>query len=152
MALRLSTGLRNLMLGTNSLKTIMQNGVIRIFPGAQPTSADDTENATPLLEITVSSGAFTPGTATNGLNFAAPASGVAAKAAGEVWSGVATATGNAGWFRFYANDRTTGADTSHARFDGSVATSGAQLNMSSPAIIIGTTTTIDSFIVTLPAS
>ncbi len=38
MALRLSTGLRNMLLGTASFKTIMQNGVIRIFPGVQPAS------------------------------------------------------------------------------------------------------------------
>ncbi|MHC1788994.1 hypothetical protein [Solidesulfovibrio sp.] len=152
MALRLSTGIRNLLLGTSSFKTIMQNGVIRIFAGVQPASADDAEGASPLLEITVASGAFTPGTATNGLNFAAPAAGACAKAAGEVWSGVAAASGTAGWYRFYANDRTTGADTTHARFDGSVSTSGAQLNMSSTAITAGATTTIDSFAITLPAS
>ncbi|WP_428562097.1 MAG: hypothetical protein ACP59X_20510 [Solidesulfovibrio sp. DCME] len=152
MALRLSTGLRNKLLGTEGFQTIMQHGVIRIFPGVQPSSADDAEGATHLLEITVSSGTFTPGTATNGLNFATPASGSCAKSSSEVWSGAAAATGTAGWFRFYANDRTTGADTSHARFDGSVSTSGAQLNMSSTAITAGATTTIDSFIVTMPAS
>lgn len=152
MALRLSTGLRDKLLGLGSFKTIMQNGVIRIFPGVQPASADDAEGATHLIEITESSGAFTPGAAASGLNFDAPVNGVTAKAAGEVWSGSAAATGTAGWFRFYANDRTTGADTAHARFDGSVSTSGAQLNMSSTAITAGATTTIDSFVVTMPAS
>jgi len=152
MALRLSTGLRNKLLGAQGFKTIMQNGVIRIFPGVQPSSADDAEGATHLIEITVSSGTFTPGTATNGLNFADPSGGACAKASAEVWSGAAVSTGTAGWFRFYANDRGAGADTSHARFDGSVSTSGAQLNMSSTAITAGATTTIDSFIVTMPAS
>lgn len=102
MALRLSTGLRNKLLGTEGFKSIMQNGVIRIFPGVQPSSADDAEGATQLLEITVSSGTFTPGTATNGLNFADPSGGSCAKASGEVWSGAAASTGTAGWFRFYA--------------------------------------------------
>ena len=152
MALRLSTGLRNKLLGSQGFKTIMQNGVIRVFPGVQPSSADDAEGATQLLEITVSSGAFTPGSATNGLNFADPASGSCVKSSAEVWSGLAASTGTAGWFRFYANDRATGADTANARFDGSVSTSGAQLNMSSTAITAGATTTIDSFIVTMPAS
>ena len=45
MALRLSTGLRNKLLGTASFTSIMQNGVIRIFPGVQPTTADDAESA-----------------------------------------------------------------------------------------------------------
>jgi len=152
MALRLSTGLRDKILGSQSFQDIMANGVIRIFSGVQPASADDTESTTPLLEITVGSGAFTPGTASNGLNFAEPSNGQCPKVTTEVWSGVASATGTAGWFRFYANDRTTGADTTHARFDGSVATSGAQLNMSSTAITAGATTTIDSFVVSMPAS
>jgi hypothetical protein len=152
MALRLSTGLRNQLLGTNSFKNIMAAGVIRVFSGVQPSSADDAEAATVLLEITVSSGSFTPGSSTNGLNFDAPAGGALAKAAAEVWSGAATTTGTAGWFRFYANDMTTGASTTAARFDGSVSTSGAQLNMSSTAITAGATTTIDSFTVTMPAS
>ena len=119
MALRLSTGLRNAMLGTGSFKTIMQNGVIRVFSGVQPTSADDAEAATVLLEISVSSGTFTAGTATNGVNFGTPADGALAKSSSEVWSGVASASGTAGWFRFYANDMTTGATTTAARFDGS---------------------------------
>jgi len=152
MALRLSTGLRNKLLGTQSFKDAMANGVIRIFSGVQPTTADDAEAATVLLEITVSSGAFTAGAATNGLNFGDPASGSLAKAVAEVWSGAASVTGTAGWFRFYANDLTTGASTTAARFDGSVSTSGAQLNMSSTAITAGATTTIDRFIVTMPAS
>lgn len=152
MALRLSTGLRNKLLGSEGFQTIMQNGVIRIFPGVQPSSADDGESVSPLIEITVSSGTFTPGTATNGLNFEAPSGGSCAKSTAEVWSGSAASTGTAGWFRFYANDRATGSDTTHARFDGSVSTSGAQLNMSSTAITAGATTTIDSFVVTMPAS
>lgn len=152
MALRLSTGLRNALLGTGNLKTAMANGVIRVFSGVQPSSADNAEAATLLLEITVSSGAFTAGVATNGLNFDAPSEGVLPKAAAEAWSGVAVATGTAGWYRFYANDLTTGASTSAVRFDGSVSTSGAQLNMSSTAITSGATTTIDSFVITMPAA
>jgi hypothetical protein len=152
MALRLSTGLRDKLLGSKSFKDIMAAGVIRVFSGVQPTSADDAEAATVLLEITVSSGTFTAATTTNGLNFGDAASGAIAKATAEVWSGAATTTGTAGWFRFYANDMTTGATTTAARFDGSVSTSGAQLNMSSTAITAGATTTIDSFTVTMPAS
>jgi len=144
--------MRNGLLGTDDLKGLFTDGVLRIYSGIQPTSADDAETGTLLCEITVSSGVFTPGSPDNGLEFGAPAAGTISKASGEVWSGVATATGTAGWFRFYANARTTGASTTAARFDGSVSTSGAQLNMSSTAITAGATTTIDSFAVTLPAS
>jgi hypothetical protein len=152
MALRVSTGLRNKLLGTDSFKEIMRNGVIRIFPGVQPASADDGEGTAHLLEITVSSGLFTPGAEANGLNFAAPSAGSCAKASSEIWSGLGALTGTAGWFRFYANDRTLGASLDAARFDGSVSTSGAQLNLSSTAVTVNATVTIDSFVVVAPAS
>ncbi len=152
MALRLSSGLRDKLLGTGSFKDIMMDGVIRIFPGVQPVSADDVEGASPLVEITVGSAAFTAGAAANGLEFGAPSGGSVSKADGEIWSGAATSAGTAGWFRFYDNSLTTGADSSSARFDGAISTSGAQLNMSSTAIASGATTTIDSFTITLPAS
>lgn len=152
MALRLSTGLRNKLLGDDSFKDIMMDGVIRIYPGVQPVSADDAEGATHLVEISVGSAAFTPGAPGAGLEFGTPVSGAIAKAAGETWSGAASATGTAGWFRFYDNTLTTGAESASARFDGAISTSGAQLNMSSTAITAGATTTIDSFTITLPAS
>jgi len=151
MALRLSTGLRNGMLGTSAFKTLMQNGVIDVYAGTQPTTADDTENGTLLCRFTVASGAFTAGTATNGLNFGTAADGAIPKSS-DVWSGVGVATGTAGWFRFRANDAATGTSTTAVRFDGSVSTSGAQLNMSSTAITSGATTTIDSFTFTEPAA
>ncbi|NDY56778.1 hypothetical protein G3N56_08475 [Desulfovibrio sulfodismutans] len=152
MALRLSTGLRNKLLSTGSFKETLADGVIRIFPGVQPTTADDAEGATHLAQITLGSGTFTAGQAASGLEFGTAAGGILSKNTGEVWSGVAATSGTAGWFRFYANDLGTGASTDTARFDGSISTSGAQLNMSSTAITAGATTTIDSFTITFPAS
>lgn len=152
MALRLSTGLRDKLLGAQSFKDIMAGGVIRVFPGVQPQSADEAEGASHLAQITVGSGAFTPGQAPGGLRFGAPELGAIAKDPTEIWSGAAVASGTAGWFRFYANDLTTGQSDVAARFDGAISTSGAQLNMSSTALTSGATTTIDSFTVTMPAS
>ena len=152
MALRLSTGLRNALLSVASFQDAMAGGVIDIYSGTQPTTADDVESGTKLLSVTVGSGAFSPGTATNGLTFAEAVNGSMPKTTSEVWSGVAVASGTAGWFRFYANDKTTGASTTGKRFDGAISTSGAQLNMSSTAITSGATTTIDSFSMTMPAS
>ena len=133
-------------------KDALRDGVIRIFSGSQPTSADSGETGTHLLEITLASGAFTPGAAANGLNFGDSDLGVVGKAAGEVWSGAGLVNGTAGWFRYYSNARTTGASTSAVRFDGACATSGGQINMSSTSIVTGATTTIDAFNVTLPES
>lgn len=153
MALRLSTGLRNAMMATGSLQDTMVNGVLCIYSGVQPTSADDSESSTLLCKVTVASGAFTAGAATNGINMAAVATaGILPKSTTEVWSGVNVASGTAGWYRFYANDYTTGTSTTASRIDGAVATSGAQLNMSSTALTSGATLTLDSFTLTLPAS
>ena len=135
-----------------SLKEVMANGIIHIYSGSQPADADSAETGTKLVEITISSGAFTPGTATNGLEFKKEISGTISKNSLEAWSGVAVATGTAGWFRFYDNNEDTGADVTAVRFDGSVGTSGAQLTVSSTSITSGATITVDSFDITLPAN
>lgn len=155
MALRLSTGLRNKMMtatGGASFAEAMADGTLHIYSGAQPTTADDAETGTLLVRITLSSGAFTSGVATNGIEFGDATGGAVGKKSGEVWSGVAIASGTAGWFRFYANTVGTGASSSAVRFDGSCGTSGAQCNMGSTTITLDGTVTIDTVNVTLPAS
>lgn len=133
---------------------LFRNGVMKIFPGTQPADADTVEGVTELVEISLASGTFSPGAdgaSTNGINFSDDAStGVIGKDSYEVWSGVASAGGVAGWFRFYDSNRTTGASTTAVRFDGAIATAGAQLNMSNTTISNGGTTTIDSVAMTLP--
>ena len=144
---RLSTGHVQAQLA--NLKTAYANGILCIFSGTQPADADAVETGTLLAKITVDSGAFVGGTATNGLNFDDPVAGVLAKAAAETWSGVglaAAGTGTvAGWFRFYANDYITGASASAVRFDGAISTSStSELQMSitttaeSAPIVVGT--------------
>ncbi|MDX9893855.1 MAG: hypothetical protein RBS34_00315 [Desulfofustis sp.] len=150
MAQRFSTGLIASMLCTGSFQDVMANGVLRFFTGAQPATADDAETGTLLLQVTISSGAFTPGAATNGLNFDDTTTTIITKEPAEIWSGVGLADGTAGWFRFYDNTRTTGASTTAKRFDGSCATSGGQATMASTSIVTGATTTVSSCTVTLP--
>jgi len=154
MAERLSTGLRDAMVGAggSSMADALNDGIIKIYTGSQPADADSAETGTLLATITQDSAAFTSGVATNGLSFGAASSGSAAKTSGEVWSGVAVATGTAGWFRFFANTVVEGASTSGVRFDGNIATSGADMNMANTSITSGGTTTIDSASITVPAS
>lgn len=136
-----------------SFKDLFEYGCMRIYSGSQPSSADDAESGTLLVEITKSSGTLTAGHAANGLQFAAAASsGTLSKLSGQVWSGVAGNTATAGYFRFYTNSKDTGAGTDKTRFDGAVAISGGQLNMSSTSITASATVTIDSFAITMPAS
>lgn len=150
MTIRLSTGLRDRLAGTTGFAAAFANGVIEIYTGAQPASADAAVTGTLLGTVTLNSGAFTPGTATNGLTFATAANGTVSKSG--VWSFNGVAAGTAGWFRFKGNAVDAGgASTTLPRMDGSVATSGADLNLSNIAITVGAPNTIDTFTFTVPA-
>ena len=135
-----------------SMKDVFKDGVLRIYSGTQPSSPDAAVAGTLLLEITESGGAFAHGAFANGLEFENdPTAGEMEKASGETWQGTGLVAGTAGWFRFCANPTDNGAaSTTLPRVDGSVGTSGADLNMSSTTITVGATYTIDSFKLTLP--
>jgi len=136
---------------------IFRNGVMEIRTGPQPADPDAAETGSLLLTITLNGGAFVAGAPANGINFGQVSDGEMKKAidpatgVAEIWSGIAVADGTAGWFRIYTNDYDDGADSTAVRLDGSVATSGSQLNMTSTSIITGVATTIDSVSLNMPA-
>lgn len=154
--LRLSTGLRNNMLGGSSgdsFQNLFSGGVMRIYSGTQPADADYAETGTLLLEISLGGATFVPGaSSTNGLTFDDPSAGVIEKAAAEDWQGDGIATANAGWFRFYSSERTLGASSTAVHFDGSIATSGGQLSMTNTLITASVTTIVTSFSVKMPGA
>lgn len=153
MSIKLSTGLRNGMLNATGFKEAFANGIIEIRTGPQPTDADAAVQGTLLGTFTVDAGAFVAGVSTNGLTFDAPAAGVISKAAAENWQLVGVAEGTAGWFRLKGNGVDAGASsTTLARMDGSIANSGADMNMVNTAISVGTPVTCDTFQYTLPAA
>jgi len=257
MALRLSTGLRNFLNRDGSLKRAFHGGVLKIYSGSQPSTADAAATGTLLATITAASGAHTdevratgsveltggssgsvddvtvdgvsiidnvvpfntslaqtasdladeinaslstpeytasasgavvtieagPGTgsgpntfavvsstttltktdtnmasgvdAVNGLKFGESVAGLLSKLSSQTWSGVAVASGTAGWFRFYAAEADAGAADTEAdklRIDGAISTSGAQMTMANTSITSGATQTVSSFGLTLPAS
>ena len=154
MSIRISDALRDSMLETGSVETALQLGFIIIYSGSQPASANDAATGTRLATIAVDDGAV-------GLTFdAIVAAGTLPKAAAETWSGTAAASGTAGWFRFNEldTDKTTTETTSatggasNVAMDGSVAVSGADLNMSNVAIVAAAIQTITSFNILMPAS
>lgn len=150
MTVRLSTGLRTSMAGSTGFASVFANGIIEIYTGTQPATADAAVTGTLLGTVTLNSGAFVAGTATNGLTFAAAASGAVSKSG--VWSFNGIAAGTAGWFRLKGNGVDAGAlSTTLPRLDGSVATSGADLNLSNIAIAVGAPNTVDTFTFTIPA-
>lgn len=150
MTVRLSTQLRTNLAGTTGFAATFANGVIEVYTGTQPTNADAAVTGTLLGTVTLNSGAFTPGVSTNGLTFAAAATGAVSKSG--VWSFNGLAAGTAGWFRLKGNAVDAGAlSTVLPRLDGSVAVSGADLNLSNIAIVVSAPNTIDTFTFTIPA-
>ena len=148
--IRLSTKLRDNLAGTTGFAATFANGVIEIYSGAQPATADSAVSGTLLGTVTLNSGAFTPGSPTNGLTFAAASGGSVSKSG--VWSFNGIATGTAGWFRFKGNAADAGAaSTTLPRMDGSIATSGGDMSLSNLAITSGSPTTVDSFTFSVPA-
>jgi len=79
------------------------------------------------------------------------ASGIVEKLATEVWSGVAVATGTAGYVRYVADGDTGVLSTSKPRIQGVVSTSNAPFIISSVNVVLGTTQTMDTFQITFPA-
>ena len=150
MSVRLSTKLRDNLAGTTGFAATFANGIIEIYSGAQPATADSAVTGTLLGTVTLNSGAFTPGVATNGLTFAAASGGSVSKSG--VWSFNGVAVGTAGWFRLKGNATDAGGiSTTLPRMDGSIAVSGADMNLSNISIAIGAPNTIDSFTWTQPA-
>ena len=160
MSVQLSTGLRNGMLNATGMYTAFLHGVMYIYSGPQPLNADQAVQGTLLGIVTQTAGAFTQGTAANGLNLTnTPALGVATKeaTAWQVGNGAGTAgwsaAGIAGWFRLMGNAvDALGTSTTLARMDGSIAQTGGDLNLSSVTTVVAAPATIDVFQFTLPPS
>ena len=94
--------------------------------------------------------------AVNGLIFGEPVAGLIGKGTGQVWSFNGAVAGTAGWYRLVQSASDGGGLLSAApwlpRMDGSVGTSGADLNLSNIVIAVGAPTTIDTWSFQVPAS
>ena len=96
----------------------------------------------------------------NGLMLGAPVGGSIPKLATQIWSFVGiNGPATAGWFRFYSSDTADSGATCdgttvpyYPRLDGSIATSGSDLNLSQIVIQTGAPNTIDSFSFQIPSA
>ncbi len=86
----------------------------------------------------------------NTLKLAVSDAGVISKNS-DVWSGVGLAAGTAGYFRLVTTLDTGGVSTTELRIQGTVSTSGADLNLTNINVAVGATQTIDTFQLTEPA-
>jgi len=143
MALKLSTGLRNDLLGTSDFKTTFTHCKLEYYTGAQPATSDDAATGALLLSFHLGA---------TGLTFDVPSLGVISKAAAETWSAVAAATGTAGYFRLSSLADANAQSTTLARLDGAIGTFGADLNLTTTAVVTGATHTVSQFDVTIPTA
>ena len=143
MAIKTSTGLRTGMLGGTGFNEAMTLGSIKIYSGTPPATADAAPTGTLLCTITNNS------TAT-GLTFATPSGGTILKASAETWSGNNVASGTAGYYRLVSATDTGALSTTEARVQGTVSTSGGDMNLSDTALVSGAPQRIDFYSFTLP--
>lgn len=151
MTVKLSTGLRSGMAGTQGLAGALASGVIYIYSGPQPVTADAVPTGTLLGVVTKDGGTFTPGSPTNGLTFATATGGGVTKST-DVWKFTGIAAGTAGWFRHVGNGSDDGSSSSTLpRLDGSIAAGSGDLRLSSTAITVGVPVTVDVYSLQIPA-
>lgn len=129
---QISTAARNAMV--DALSALLNTGFIDIYDGTQPAGPGTAiTSQTKLAHLPLSATAF-----------GASSSGVAT--ANTITPEAAIATGTAAWFRALKADGTT------AVLDGSVGTSGSNINLNSTAIASGATVTVSALTLTEPAA
>jgi hypothetical protein len=122
--------------------------------GAQGAGLTLVSTETAGVSLAVADTNFTGGTdAVNGLNLIyPPAAGVISKDS-DTWQGTVLVSGNAGWFRFVAGGSSaTGASTLDIRMDGTIATGGADMDVTTLALVLAATEVFSTFQLTVPAS
>lgn len=140
--------------GIFSANVVGSTVTIKPVPGAGAAYNGLTVTSTGSVTATYGGGTVTGGVAAvNGLYFGTPSAGTISKAG--VWSFNGLVAGTAGWFRLIGSVADAGGAISVApflvRMDGSIATSGADLNLSNISIAVGAPNTIDTFSFTIPA-
>jgi len=147
MAYKISTGLRNHMAVTGSLRSAFNaDSRLSIYAGTEVATADaDATGATLLCVLT--------GPAGVGIAFEAAATdGVLAKLASQVVSGTNAASGTATWFRLETLGDTRGASTSALRIQGNIGVAIGDMVMVNNVLTSGAVKTIDGMGFTIPAA
>ena len=131
------------MLLSTGAKGALDGGVINIYSGTPPATADAAVSGTLLVTIQASGGGIHFDTSTS-------APGVLSKAPGETWSGTVGTGGLASYFRHVAASDTGASSTTQPRIQGTVATAGGDLNFGNTTLVATNVQTIDSYSIALP--
>lgn len=147
MSIKVSTGLRNGVLGTGSLKARLDGKVLKIYAGMAPATADSALGGATLLS-TISDDATGTGLTFDGT----PINGVLFKNPAQIWRGVNAASGTASFYRLQDISDDDSASTVNERVQGSVGVAGADLNISSVSLTSGASQNIDFYSIELPTA
>lgn len=122
--------------GTANIKADANSGVLKIYDQTQPADGDTAVSTQNLLAtLTMNATAFTGPSGTASSNQVLTANAIT--------NATASATGTASWFRLLKSDGTT------KILDGSVGTSGCDINLNTTSITSGGTVSVTSFTITL---
>lgn len=145
MALKLSTGLRNGMLDSADFKTQMDGGLIKVYDGAVPATADAAiAGGNTLLCV------FSLNSTGSGVSFDTTATGdTISKAPAEVWAGDPVATGTGTFYRHVAAGDTAGLSTTEPRIQGELG-AGNEMLLATNVFTIGVNRALDFYTFTMP--
>lgn len=124
----------SLITALNAEMSLANDGFLNIYTGGQP-SLDGGISGTLLASLALSATAFGTATATGG---------VVTATANAISNGTAGNTGTAGYFALMQSDNAT------VILTGTCGTSGADMNMSTTAVVSGAVVSCSSFSVTQP--
>lgn len=143
MALQISTGLAAAVVGTSSLADTLDGGVINIYAGTPPPTADAALGGATLL-CSIQEGGTNPlSPVANGTKLVKPT--------GETWQGVNAATGTATFYRYVAAGDDGTASTSQVRVQGNVGlTNASEMTLLDVDFVSGVTFDLANFMLNLP--
>ena len=145
MAVKLSTGLRQGVAITGSLKNLLDNGFIRIYSGTEPASADASIGSAVLMNEISAGGTGTPVT----WEATAPG-GVLSKSVAENWTGNIIEGGNPVFFRYVLSSDTGDASSTAVRIQGSAGVLGKDLFIAELPMVTGQPQSFSLFQIALP--
>jgi len=146
MAFKVSTGLRNHLMAGDDLAAGLNGGVVRMYSGAVPATADAAIGSAVLMSTVSVNGTGT------GLTFDPTATnGIIAKATDEVWLGTLVAGGTYSFYRFSSIADAGGESTTEKRVQGIIGLATGDLLVSTLVKSIGDEQRIDSYFIGMPS-
>ena len=143
--MKFSTGLRNGILVTGSVKSQLDGGTIKVYSATTlPADADAAETGTLLLTISLTgtgSGLVLDSTAADGA-FGIPS--------GATWKGTVATSGTANYFRWVPSGDTGASSTTAKRIQGTIGIANADMIWTVPALVSGNEKILNAFTLAFP--